>query len=358
MKIIAPIIFIWLFIWTYSSLYAQDPVIIPRASWWANSLYNSINSEYWKNILSEREASYAKYEWKQPTAAQLAAREKTKKVNAYLNENFSDQFDIQERVAMSPNTWTDLAWDLEYADIIDGIVIHHTDTEYPNSLDGMKNIHKFHSLSRQWWDIGYNYIIWYDGQIYEWREGGDYVVAAHSKYNNIWTVWIAIMGNYSHKWIDEKQYQALDSLVKYLTKKYGIDLSKKRYYHSDCAYEACKIFPIETYLDESLVWHRDTWHTSCPWDELYEQIQKIRTDNIEFTKWFTPVIRWESQSKNTDVEFQTPQIQKIIWILKKYSDEQIIAINTIIDQRLMTEQNENMRKTLQMIKTAGIIRLK
>jgi len=135
-------------------------------------------------------------------------------------------------------------------------------------------------------------------------------------------------------------------------------LSKKRYYHSDCAYEACKIFPIETYLDESLVWHRDTWHTSCPWDELYEQIQKIRTDNIEFTKWFTPVIRWESQSKNTDVEFQTPQIQKIIWILKKYSDEQIIAINTIIDQRLMTEQNENMRKTLQMIKTAGIIRLK
>lgn len=352
-------IFIWvLLIWITSMSYAQDPIIIPRASWWANSLYNAIQSDYWKKILTARQNAYSNLPSTSPTIAQIAAQEKTQKINDYLSENFSNQFNIDEKISISPSTWEELAWKISYADIVDWIIIHHTDSEYENTVEWLRDIHRYHSLNRQWWDIWYNYIIWYDGKIYEWREGWDYVIWAHSKYNNNGTLWIAIMWNYSVQWINTEQYKTLDNLVKYLTQKYGIDLSKKRYYHTDCAFAACDIFPLETYLEESLVWHRDTWHTSCPWDKLYNQIQKIRTSNLEFTKWLTPVIRWELQNKNIISTFQTSQIQKILSLLEKYSNEQIQIINNEIEKRLKTDIDQNTKKILQIIKIAGVIRLK
>jgi N-acetylmuramoyl-L-alanine amidase len=71
---------------------------------------------------------------------------------------------------------------------VNAIVVHHTHTEYTDSFEGIKQIYKYHALSKSWGDIGYNYIIGYDGEIFEGRQGGDYTVAAHSVWNNISTV--------------------------------------------------------------------------------------------------------------------------------------------------------------------------
>jgi hypothetical protein len=64
------------------------------------------------------------------------------------------------------------------------------------------------------------------------------------------------------------------------------------------------------------------------------------------------------QNKNIISTFQTSQIQKILSLLEKYSDEQIQIINNEIEKRLKTDIDQNTKKILQIIKIAGVIRLK
>ena len=299
----------------------EKPFIIPRASWWANSQFNSKTDMYWESILQARDNYVA------PERSQASidyAAKKSKDIEDYLYWNFLNQFTSQETVKTKDNNSYTYAWPLKYTNYVDSIVVHHTHSEYKDTLTWLQNIHKYHSLSRQWWDIGYNYIIWYDGKIYEWREWWDYVVAAHSKYNNFGTVWIALMWNYESEWITQAQYKSLESLIQHLIVKYWIDLNKKRYYHRDCSGSKCNTFHLETYLDDTLIWHRDATHTTCPWEKLYEQIQEIRTDNLEFSRGRTPILRswielWEKENKMIS---NTSQVQKILIALRKYSQPQ------------------------------------
>lgn len=331
----------------------ESPIIIPRASWWANSLYNDINSDYWQNILEARKNYVAP---NISPEAQNTQEEKTKKINDYLNENFAEQFKAQETLSYSKENAIEYAWRLDYTEYIDSIIIHHTHSEYTDDITGLWQIHKFHSLSRQWWDIGYHYIIWYDGVIYEWREGGDYVVGAHSKYNNFWSVGIAVMGNYESEWINQEQYTSLESLVQYLTKHYGINLAGRRYYHMNCKGEKCNTFPIETYPDSVLIGHRDATHTSCPWEKLYEQIQQIRADNLDYTKSFKPIPRniWQT-SNNQDSHI--PTIHVLLKALNKYSSAELEAINSLINKKLEQDIDRNLKKKLQILRLAVILSL-
>lgn len=325
----------------------DTPLIIPRTSWWANSLYNDINSDYWKNIITANANYVAPYS----SAEQIAlSEEKTTKINSYLNENFSQQFTSSETITYNSSTGTDYAWDLQYTNVVDSIVVHHTHSEYSDDITGLNQIHKYHSINRQWWDIWYNYIIGYDGDIYEWREWWDYIAAAHSKYNNFGTIWIAVLWNYTSDWINTEQYKSLETLIQYLTQKYWIDLSNDRYYHMNCAGTKCDTFPIETYLDSVLIWHRDATHTSCPWDRLYEQIQQIRDDNLTFTSWFQAIARWENTQEETDSSI--PQIQKLLQALSKYSQDELDSISKLVDEKIQQEPDYDTRKKLKILKLA------
>lgn len=332
----------------------EKPFIIPRASWWANSQFNSLTDIYWKEILEKR-ANYVTPEISQEMIDYN--KEKTKKIEDYLYWNFLNQFTSQQTIKTKNEGNYSFAWPLKYTNYVDSIIIHHTHSEYTDTITWLNNIHKYHSLNRQWWDIGYNYIIWYDGRIYEWREGWDYVVWAHSKYNNFGSVWIAIMGNYESEWIDKEQYKSLEQLIQYLIVQYGIDLNKKRYYHRDCSWTKCDTFYIETYLDHTLIWHRDATHTSCPWEKLYEQIQKIRTDNIDFSKWRTPVLRDASHLVDYKQKSTTPKIQKVLSVLRKYSPEQKQNILDLIDMKKNESNDTNTTKSLQIIRLAVVLSL-
>lgn len=326
----------------------EKPTIIPRISWWANEQYTSRESTYWQDILTSR-ANYVP-PYVSPAVVQKRQADYKKAIN-YINENFSKENTITQKLSYDIESEFKLAWPQKYTDYVNAIVIHHTASEYSDSLSGIRDIYKYHSLSRQWGDIGYNYIIWYDGEIFEWRKWGKYVSSAHSKWNNNSTTWIAIMWDYSHKAINENQYQSLEKLVKYLAWEYGIDFNNKYYYHTNCAGEKCNTFPLETYLDSTLVGHRDTGHTSCPWDELYAQIQQIREDNQEFTRWFKSVKRGDRvPTSREEYTLQTPEMKRILELLGKYSDSELEAFLVLIHERLKTEQSESKRVTLQMVK--------
>lgn len=354
------IIFIFVF-WFYNTSFwaaGDKPNIIPRSEWWANDQYNSKESNYWQNILE----SWSQANTKTVDAdIQKIRNEKIEKINSYLYENFEKYFTLDETLHYNFEWGHSYAWPLKYTNFVDSIVVHHTEGEYKNSLTWINNIHKFHSLSRQWGDIWYNYIIGYDWEIYEWREGGDYTSGAHSKYNNFWSVGIALLWNYDAREVSIAQKDSLESLIQYVAKKYGIDFSKKRYYHMNCSGSKCAKFPIETYLDHTLVWHRDTWHTSCPWANLYTIIEEIRDNNLDFTAGFTQIARNTNKNdKNReDSEYQTSQIfvykkyliwyeRKSLYKLKKHIE---IAINS-------WEYNESVTKKLQILRLSIVLSLK
>jgi N-acetylmuramoyl-L-alanine amidase len=124
-----------------------------------------------------------------------------------------------------------LVWPIENTRQVSRIVIHHT----AQSLDSTKTdtemirgIYAYHTLSREWGDIGYNYLIGQRGLIYEGRAGGDYVVASHAAYNNMGTVGISILGDYNRDHLNRDQISGIERAISMMASKYGITLSDSK----------------------------------------------------------------------------------------------------------------------------------
>lgn len=242
--------------------------IISREEWWANEEYIYIDSDEWKEILESQKNT----NWWELTDSQIKAIEKRKNINNILTTEYSDDNEISWSI--STLNWRSLAWPADQSSKIRWLVIHHTHSEYENSIEWIRQIYKYHAISRQWGDIWYNYIIWYDWEIFEWRVWWELSVWAHDLWNNRQTLWISVMWDYHEKEISKKQYESLLKLSTYLVKKYDIDLSKKTTFHRECLWIDCDS-PLISEKFYPIIGHRDAWHTSCPWDELYEEIEKI-----------------------------------------------------------------------------------
>ncbi len=259
--------------------------IISRADWWADESYRYLGSNEWKKILSQQENGGKNLTEKQKKENALYLQQQNEKY-IYINKFFfQDNIVFQKIISEGQNK---LAWPIQKTEYVKSIIIHHTADDYASSYAGIKTIYKYHAISRQWWDIGYNYVIWYDGEIFEWRAGGDYVVWAHALWNNRSTVGISVMGNYNKKPISEKQYTALKNLVRYLAYKYWINLNDTFPLHEDCSWKDCPL-GIKTQDYYTLAWHKDGGITSCPWNELYKQMQKIRKEVQYETRLYTQI---------------------------------------------------------------------
>src|SRR5690606_21603494 len=61
------------------------------------------------------------------------------------------------------------------------LILHHTvTTSSDDSAATVRAIWKFHTFTRGWGDIGYNYLVDINGVIFEGHLGGDDVVGTHS----------------------------------------------------------------------------------------------------------------------------------------------------------------------------------
>lgn len=279
-KIIASFFVIIFIIFTITETFAWEKLkIISRSEWWANEQYRYWNSTAWKNIFkqnainsaasSKRWAGYPQWKKDSLTAKSRIRKLKTAKMNAYLSKNFYNDIKI---VSSNRYEWkTKLAWSISKTNSVKNIVIHHTYSEYKDSYSWLRSFYKYHAINRQWWDVWYHYIIWYDGEIFEGRAWGDYVIASHDTWNNRSTVWISLMGNYEKRKLTDTQYKSLKKLISHLTKKYWIDLNKKIPYHKECFGSNCKQ-PLTTSYYYPIVWHRDWKATSCPGKNIYHTI--------------------------------------------------------------------------------------
>lgn len=302
---------LFLVFFSFLKAFASDDIkIITREEWWANENYRYIDSNEWKNILEKmnQEAENAKnitYTQEQINASK-AKQEKLREMDQILLDDFWDEIELDTTIYNE--NWEKLAWPIAKTKQVKWIVIHHTYSDYEDSYDGIRQIYKYHALTNRRWDIWYNYLIWKNWEIFEWRAWWDYAVWAHDKWNNRATVWIALIWDYTQNPINDEQYESLKNLTKYLIEKYNIDLSKQTYFHEECFWDTCEKALFSELMDP-IIWHRDAWHTDCPWDELYEQINQLK-----------------NELKKDPISVATSYKLAIYSKLEQFSDEKLIDI--------------------------------
>lgn len=144
------------------------------------------------------------------------------------------------------------------------VIIHHTAAEggANGPLGDMTTIWAYHTFSLGWGDIGYNYLIDPQGNVYEGRAGGDNVVGAHTQHFNYGSIGIALMGDYSVSKPSKAMLESLRRLLTMLSNRYGID-------------------PGSSFAEDGAVYpeiggHRDFNFTECPGINVYELLPRLR----------------------------------------------------------------------------------
>ncbi len=173
-------------------------------------------------------------------------------------------------------------WEPEYAQP-EKFIIHHTaggdgDVDPESSL---RAIQYWHAVVLGWGDIGYNYLIDTNGNVYEGRKGEDGVIAAHAyraktcnreRFGganegvdfNRGTIGISIMGNYEEGDVSDEAFEAAAKLIADKAETFGITPTGTSDFRD---------------LDDmpNVAGHIDVDCTLCPGANLYDRLPELRT---------------------------------------------------------------------------------
>lgn len=178
-------------------------------------------------------------------------------------EDYADELVIERVVDREDGN--DLIWPWQYPEKIRKVVLHHT-AGMQNLNDpaaAIRSIYYYHTVSRGWGDIGYNFIIDTEGRIYEGRSGGEMVVGAHAGRANVGSVGIAVIGDYHTELeVPGVVEDSLVELMSFLADKYELN---------PVAVESFRGMSLP-----NIIGHRDVGNTACPGDRLYAKLPEIR----------------------------------------------------------------------------------
>lgn len=143
-------------------------------------------------------------------------------------------------------------WNPQYRPI-EKIIIHHTVTEN-NPKDvaaSLRAIYYYHAITQGWGDIGYNFLIDWNGNVYEGRFGGPNVVGGHALQYNSGSIGIAFLGNFTNV---VPPPAMIDSVVRLIHTRAGhVDVTKAADF-------------VDLLSLANLCGHGDVLATSCPGD--------------------------------------------------------------------------------------------
>ncbi len=165
---------------------------------------------------------------------------------------------------------------------VNHMVVHHTADSStllpgePNWAARVRAEWSFHTFTRGWGDVGYNYLIDPNGLIYEGRAGGDDAVAFHDT-ANYGSMGVVVIGNYVST---QPSAAAEDSLVQLLAWKAAqkhIDPLGRSYYYGCSISKYCDPFNPGAVVP-NIAAHRQVTpgHTTCPGDGAMVDLPAIR----------------------------------------------------------------------------------
>lgn len=133
------------------------------------------------------------------------------------------------------------------------VTIHHTDTPLPDSISPqarLRQIQAYHIDTRGWCDIGYHFLIDWNGAAWQGRD--ERVIGAHVANHNTGNIGISYMGTYNTISATTAQITKGAKLLYWLHGKYSIPLNRDR------------------------IWgHRQWASTDCPGNKLYSQLDNL-----------------------------------------------------------------------------------
>lgn len=194
-----------------------------------------------------------------------------------------------------------MTWPVEYAKVRKFIIHHTASTTLAPDTDGtgqyksmVQNIYRFHASSKTWsdgsgteytgfGDVGYNYLIDPEGNIYEGRKGGNGAVGGHVTSYNSGTVGISIIGNYqdgavgqTNTSLDPKVEKAIAKLVGWIAANNGMDINIESNFGGKTI--------------DGLVGHKDVAATKCPGNVMYDQLSAIQADATRYEEQYEKYI--------------------------------------------------------------------
>ncbi|MBO9523837.1 MAG: VCBS repeat-containing protein [Nocardioidaceae bacterium] len=157
---------------------------------------------------------------------------------------------------------------LRYGTVKAGFIHHtvnannYTATQVPALIRG---IYAYHTQSRGWSDIGYNYLVDRFGRIWEGRYGGvdRAVVGAHTLGYNEYAFAMSAIGNFD---VAQPPQAVLDAYARLFAWKLSL---------YNIRADATRLYVKDRYL-QAINGHRDVGQTACPGRYLYAKIPSIR----------------------------------------------------------------------------------
>jgi hypothetical protein len=192
------------------------------------------------------------------------------------------------------------------------LVVHHTATSdnYTDRAGAeaqIRSIYYYHSVTQDWGDIGYNFLIDKFGTIYEGRYSRDYaganptgddatgrgVTGAHVSGWNSGTVGVALLGTLTTHDATPAARDALIRLLAWEASRNGINPEATEAY----------VNPVSgaTITSPNIAGHRDYAATACPGDTFYPTLPAIRRDVAALIAGSTPAPDATPPSKPTDL---------------------------------------------------------
>ena len=167
---------------------------------------------------------------------------------------------------------------LHYGEVHAGFVHHtvnandYTEKEVPAIMRG---IYAYHTQSRGWSDIGYNFLVDRFGRIWEGRYGGvgRPVVGAHTLDYNENSFAMSAIGNYQIAKPSAAMLDAYGRLFAWKLSLHGVDASSTKQWVGSKYFQAIN-------------GHRDAASTACPGKYLYAKLPLIRKLTAEYQHSF------------------------------------------------------------------------
>lgn len=173
------------------------------------------------------------------------------------------------------------AWDPEYASTLKAATLHHTadrNTYTAAEVPAMmRSIYAYHTVTRQWGDIGYNVIVDRFGRIFEGRYGGlaSTVVGAHAGGFNTYTFGVSMLGNYDTVAVPKATVAAVSEIIAWKFGLFDIDARGTTTLVSGGGGTAR--FAAGTRVGVPTIFgHRDVGSTACPGLYGYGRLKEIR----------------------------------------------------------------------------------
>lgn len=152
--------------------------------------------------------------------------------------------------------------------------VHHTagSNSVPDGAAAVRAVYYFHAVERGWGDIGYNFVVDPQGNVYEGRHGGErgesIVVGGHTYGLNAGSMGVALLGDFTSYPLPPAAEDALVRLLAARANQWSIHPLQSRSF-------------MGVSWSSGVMGHRDGGAvtgrtTTCPGDQLYTRLPTIR----------------------------------------------------------------------------------